>query len=114
VTEFRSKYDDYGDPLADASAKFGVDDSLAMDTGHGDRRPPLTEEEIVDRAAQRQHDSTILLVILAMCLLSAISIYKPVHTWLHAHLQLLAGILLGSVLEAWMWLMYCRRPWRKR
>jgi hypothetical protein len=43
-----------GSVTENASEKFGVADSLAMDTGTGPRPRPLTEQEIVDRTATRE------------------------------------------------------------
>lgn len=38
-----------------SSEKYGVADSMAMDTGHGGRVPVLTEDDIVRRAQERLH-----------------------------------------------------------
>lgn len=44
-----------------SSEKFGVADSMAMDTGHGDEMPLLTQDDIVRRAQERLHSKPIKL-----------------------------------------------------
>jgi len=34
-----------------------------------------------------------------------IALYEPVHTWLHAHLELLLGFLLGTLAQTVPWLI---------
>lgn len=37
--------------------------------------------------------------LIALVIVGLIALYRPVHTWLHAHLWLPWGILIGSTLE---------------
>jgi hypothetical protein len=50
----------------------------------------------------------ILIVVCLALLVCAIGITDPVHTWLHAHLGFMAGVLVGSVLEmlVWFWVAW--------
>jgi hypothetical protein len=61
---------------------------------------PLTEQDVVDRAEfraeMRRWDLWTNLFFFALLL---VALWLPVHRWLHAHLELLAGILIGSLLE---------------
>lgn len=34
-----------------------------------------------------------------------IALFRPVHAWLHAHLELLLGVLLGSLAQSVPWLI---------
>jgi putative effector of murein hydrolase len=37
--------------------------------------------------------------VLFLLSLLLVSLYEPIHAWLHAHLQLLAGVVIGSVAQ---------------
>jgi hypothetical protein len=90
-----------------ASEKFGVGDSLAMDTGTGPLKDRLTCEDIVNRAAAREAFlnkrmavwSVVALVVMLM------AFWQPVHAWLHVHLELLLGILIGTLAQSIAWLI---------
>jgi hypothetical protein len=84
--------------------KYGVGDLLAMDTGTGPRPHPLTEEEIIQTAIERDHRNGRWLAIGAFLVLALVALYQPVHTWLHRHVELFAGILIGSLAEAVVWI----------
>jgi hypothetical protein len=84
--------------------KYGVGDLLAMDTGTGPRPHPLTEEEIIQTAIERDHRNGRWLAIGAFLVLALVALYQPVHTWLHRHVELFAGILIGSLAEAAVWI----------
>jgi hypothetical protein len=52
---------------------------------------------------------TALFVSVCIGVLAAAIALKPFHAWLHAHLQLLLGILIGALLQVPGWL---RDRWR--
>lgn len=70
----------------------------------------LTEQEIVDRAAQREEAGVYLgrwlrrwtAIALVVCI---VGLFRPFHTWLHAHLELLLGFLLGTLAQSVPWLV---------
>lgn len=66
------------------------------------RRP--TETEITHRMA---------IWGLATLLGLGVALYEPVHTWLHAHLELLLGFLLGTLAQTVPWLIdrWCWVKW---
>ena len=68
-----------------------------------ERRKTLTEEEIVYRSRKRQERLKRIRqkfgFFLALAIVTFLSLLLPIHTWLHRHLQFLAGILIGSLLE---------------
>lgn len=67
---------------------------------------PLTAEDIVYRASAEEANRRAYYFILAALLFAAVlALYRPVHSWLHAHLELLLGILIGSLLQAPGWLL---------
>lgn len=68
--------------------------------------PLPTEEEIVARAGQRTRDRQYFWMVFAsLCFGGLLAIYAPVHAWLHAHLQLLLGFLLGTLAQSVPWLI---------
>ncbi len=80
-------------------------------------KAPLTEEEIVSRAAEREETGRYLSRWLrrstALALLVCIvGIFQPVHSYLHAHLELLLGFLLGTLAQSVPWLIE-RYRWLK-
>jgi hypothetical protein len=83
-----------------------------------DQRRLLTEEDVIaaDEAAARRLANWRRLFRFsgAALLLILIALTDPVHAWLHAHLQFLAGIFVGSTLEAAVWSWDDWRKLRKR
>lgn len=75
------------------------------------RRPPISEQDIVDRAEQRRRGpfgwKISTLAVIFVLVLGAL--YDPIHAWLHRHLELIFGILIGSSLEMVGWI---RDRWR--
>lgn len=71
------------------------------------RRPLLTEQDIVDRADRRTESGEFyyaVTALVAVCVL-LVALFLPVHTWLHAHLELLFGFLLGTLAQSVPWLV---------
>lgn len=70
----------------------------------------LTAEELVDRAARKPESWRYLLRWFTVAgLVVLIALTEPAHAWLHAHLQFLWGVLVGSLLQVPGWL---RDRWR--
>lgn len=74
----------------------------------------LTADEIVDRAVRKEDT---LRAVRRWCAVAAfvtlVAITEPVHAWLHAHLQFLWGVLVGSLLQVpgwlrdrWLWMKW--------
>jgi len=77
---------------------------------------PLTAQEIVDRAAAKSVWPLAgwrFYWLVWWCFPAAIillfALYAPVHSWLHAHLQFLWGVLAGTLVQSVGWL---RDRWR--
>jgi uncharacterized membrane protein len=77
------------------------------------RQDRLTSQDIVDRAVREPAKEEIgdylsrwlrrfTAVGLLVCILG---LFEPMHTWLHGHLELLLGFLLGSLAQSVPWLI---------
>lgn len=78
---------------------------------------PRTADDIVDRAAARDEEPPRLFVwgigwLAAGLILCVLALFQPIHDWLHAHLQFLCGVVVGSLLQVPGWL-YDRWLWLK-
>lgn len=80
-------------------------------------RRELTEQDIVDRVAGRIERERMITRRLAVwgaaALLVLVALLRPVHTFLHAHLESFAGVLVGTLLQSvpwaidrWRWLKW--------
>jgi hypothetical protein len=72
----------------------------------------LTEQDIVDRAADSAFERWLNIRIAAgifVGLLIVLAFYEPYHSWLHAHVEFLAGVSAGSLVQSVGWL---RDRWR--
>lgn len=71
----------------------------------------LVEQEIIDRAdraaTHRQNDIWMTTIVVTTVL---IAMTQPIHAWLHAHLEFLAGIVAGASPVAIAWGVY---RWRR-
>lgn len=77
---------------------------------------PLTAEQIVERADRRDRIRKSRIYVAAWCAVSLLILagfvflfYEPVHAWLHRHVELFLGILIGSLLQTIGW---ARDRWR--
>lgn len=72
--------------------------------------PPLTEEEIVDRAARKaQNWAYLCRFFAAVAVVILVGITEPVHGWIRRHIEFMFGVTLGS----WLELAVCER-WPQR
>jgi hypothetical protein len=84
--------------------QFNVADLLANDTGHG---PDLMERarELDYKAIGEYLGRWIRRWTVAALIVCVVGLFDPFHTWLHAHLELLLGFLLGALAQSIPWLI---------
>jgi hypothetical protein len=51
------------------------------------------------KEAEENNPRYLWILLASLCFGGALALWQPIHTWLHAHLELLLGILIGSLLE---------------
>jgi hypothetical protein len=68
-------------------------------------RAALTEEQIIDRACESDLEYGRWIAVGIFIILALLALWLPVHTWLHRHVELFAGILLGTLAQSIPWLI---------
>jgi hypothetical protein len=76
------------------------------------RQDRLTEQDLMDRAAELDSTATgeylgrwIRRWTVAALIVCLVGLFDPFYTWLHAHLELLLGFLLGTLAQSVPWLI---------